>query len=82
MPFAVAVCGFKSSGKSTLCYKLLKGLRSKGLRVAYVKRTQEEVLSPADTDSGDGVALGFETLLGGAMASDVRRRAPLSIFPS
>ena len=65
MPFAVAMCGFKSSGKSTLCYKLLKGLRSKGLRVAYVKRTQEEVLSPADTDSGNGVALGFETLLWG-----------------
>ncbi len=65
MPFAVAVCGFKDSGKSTLCYKLLEGLRSKGLRVAYVKRTQEEVLSPAGTDSGDGAALGFETLLWG-----------------
>lgn len=65
MSFIVAVCGFKGSGKSTLCYKLLEGLRSKNLRVAYVKRTQEEVLSPAGTDSGDGIALGFETLLWG-----------------
>lgn len=52
MPFILAVSGFKDSGKTTLCKKLLSLLEEKGLDVAYVKRTHEEVLSPPETDSG------------------------------
>lgn len=52
MPFILAVSGFKDGGKTTLCKKLLSLLEEKGLDVAYVKRTHEEVLSPPETDSG------------------------------
>jgi molybdopterin-guanine dinucleotide biosynthesis protein B len=52
MPFILAVSGFKDSGKTTLCKKLLPLLKERGLDVAYVKRTHEEVLSLAETDSG------------------------------
>ncbi|HCP07152.1 MAG TPA: molybdopterin-guanine dinucleotide biosynthesis protein MobB, partial [Synergistaceae bacterium] len=52
MPFIVAVSGFKNSGKTTLCRKLLPLLKDAGLDAAYVKRTHEEVLSPEGTDSG------------------------------
>ncbi|HON34491.1 MAG TPA: molybdopterin-guanine dinucleotide biosynthesis protein MobB, partial [Synergistales bacterium] len=52
MPFILAVSGFKDSGKTTLCEKLMPLLRERGLDVGYVKRTHEEVLSPSGTDSG------------------------------
>lgn len=60
-----AVAGYKKSGKSTLCRALLAALSRRSLSVGYVKRTQEEVVSPAGTDSGEAVRLGFDVLLWG-----------------
>lgn len=52
MPFLFAVSGFKDSGKTTLCWKLVSILKNKGLDVAYLKHTHEAVLSSESTDTG------------------------------
>lgn len=61
----ISVSGFKDSGKSTLCRALLERLAARGLKVGYVKRTQEFVGSGADTDSGAACAMGADVLLWG-----------------
>ncbi len=52
MPLLFSIAGFKNSGKTTLCWKILSLLKEKGLDVAYVKHTHEKVLSPDNTDTG------------------------------
>lgn len=52
MPFLFAVSGFKNSGKTTLCWKLVSMLQNRGLDVAYLKHTHEAVISPESTDTG------------------------------
>ncbi|MDO9508165.1 MAG: molybdopterin-guanine dinucleotide biosynthesis protein MobB [Thermovirgaceae bacterium] len=52
MPFILAVSGFKNSGKTTLCSKLISLLLEDGVEAVYVKHTHENVLSPNGSDSG------------------------------
>ena len=61
----VAVSGNKNSGKTTLCRKLLKELELMGIRVGYVKRTSDEVLSKKETDSGSVSDMGIGAVLWG-----------------
>lgn len=39
----IAVSGYKNSGKTTLCKKLIAGLTEAGISVGYVKRTSDEL---------------------------------------
>jgi molybdopterin-guanine dinucleotide biosynthesis protein B len=61
----IAVSGYKKSGKSVLCRKLLAGLAARGFNAGYVKRSSDEVGSPPDTDSGAARAMGFGTVVWG-----------------
>ena len=61
----VTVSGNKNSGKTTLCRKLLNELGSMGIRVGYIKRTSEEVLSGKETDSGSVSGMGIGSVLWG-----------------
>ena len=47
-----AVSGFKKSGKSTLCRKILAELSKMGIRTGYIKRTSDEVLDLGENDTG------------------------------
>lgn len=51
MPFILAVSGFKNSGKTTLCRKLISLLLEDGIDVAYAKHTHENVLSRDGRDT-------------------------------
>lgn len=62
----VAVSGYKDSGKTTLCQKLLEELRSLGVRVGYIKRTAEPVLPSAEVDTCAARALGVDSVLWGS----------------
>ncbi|GHV58060.1 molybdopterin-guanine dinucleotide biosynthesis protein MobB [Synergistales bacterium] len=62
----IAISGWKNSGKSTLCRELLKIISETGLKVGYIKRTNENTASPDSTDTGAAAALGFPSLLWGA----------------
>jgi molybdopterin-guanine dinucleotide biosynthesis protein B len=62
----IAVSGWKNSGKSTLCRALLKAISEAGLKVGYIKRTNENIASPESTDTGAAAAIGFPSLLWGA----------------
>ena len=61
-----AVSGFKNSGKTTLCMKLLEELGRLGVKTGYIKRTAEEALSPRATDTGRAAELGVSSALWGA----------------
>jgi len=61
----IAVSGYKDSGKTTLCRELISALSVRGLSVGYIKRTRENVTSPADTDSGSVAGIGTPALLWG-----------------
>jgi molybdopterin-guanine dinucleotide biosynthesis protein B len=65
MPFILAVSGFKNSGKTTLCRKLITLLLEEGVDAAYVKHTHENVLSPSGSDTGSIAATGSPTALWG-----------------
>lgn len=52
MPFILAVSGFKNSGKTTLCRRLLALLLEEGVDAAYAKHTHENVLSRGSSDTG------------------------------
>ena len=52
MILVVGVCGYKDSGKTTLCREILERLEARGVRTGFVKRTAEPVLSPEGTDTG------------------------------
>ncbi|MEG1642256.1 MAG: molybdopterin-guanine dinucleotide biosynthesis protein MobB [Synergistaceae bacterium] len=43
MTRVIAVSGYKNSGKTTLCKKLIAGLVEAGVSVGYVKRTSDEL---------------------------------------
>ena len=62
----VAVSGYKNSGKSTLCRRLLEELRILGIRTGYIKRTSEQaVASSGSTDTGSVLDMGFNSILWG-----------------
>jgi molybdopterin-guanine dinucleotide biosynthesis protein B len=65
----IAVSGYKKSGKSTLCRTLISALSARGFSVGYIKRTQESVASPPDTDSGAVGELGVPSLMWGGDGS-------------
>ena len=61
-----AVSGYKNSGKTTLCQKLLIDLMGSGLKVGYLKRTHESVMPSADSDTGSIALKGVPALLAGS----------------
>ena len=61
-----AVSGFKNSGKTTLCMKLLEELGRLGVRTGYIKRTADEALSPRAADTGRAAGLGVSSALWGS----------------
>ena len=61
-----AVSGYKNSGKTTLCQKLLIDLMGRGLKVGYLKRTHESVMPSADNDTGSIALKGVPALLAGS----------------
>lgn len=63
MPFIIAVSGFKDSGKTTLCMRLLDHFKKEGLDAAFFKHGCEPILSDSSTDSGKAVARGVPALL-------------------
>lgn len=66
MTYIVAVSGFKNSGKTTLCRKLLKELSLYEISTGYIKHTSENALkSSLHSDTGSVTALGFSTVLWG-----------------
>lgn len=63
----IAVSGYKDSGKTTLCRKLLEELRSLGVRVGYIKRTAESVLpGGAEVDTRVARDIGVDSVLWGS----------------
>lgn len=60
-----AVSGFKNSGKTTLCRKLLSELARLGVRTGYIKRTSDEVLDDDDTDTSAVERMGVASALWG-----------------
>ena len=67
MPYMVSVCGHKSSGKTTLCKRLIEILSgSLGLDVGYIKHCHDSVISSENTDSGLIARAGIKVLLWGA----------------
>jgi molybdopterin-guanine dinucleotide biosynthesis protein B len=65
----IAVSGYKNSGKSALCRTLISALMAMGFNIGYIKRTQESVASPPDTDSGAVGEMGVPSLLWGGNGS-------------
>ncbi len=61
----VAVSGYKNSGKTTLCRKLLHELGSLGVCTGYIKRTSDEVVSDRVTDTGSVAEMGIGAVLWG-----------------
>lgn len=61
-----AVSGFKNSGKTTLCMKLLEELGRLGVRTGYIKRTADDALSSRGTDTGRAAELGVSSALWGS----------------
>lgn len=76
-----AVSGFKDSGKTTLCMKLLEELARLGVETGYIKRTSEAVLSPCVTDSGRALSLGVRAALWGSDGLSVEERRGGEISP-
>lgn len=66
MAYILSVCGYKDSGKTSLCKRLAEMLHEEfGLDVGYIKHCHDSVLSADDTDSGAIARLGIDALLWG-----------------
>ena len=76
----VAVSGYKNSGKTTLCRRLLKELGKLGVRTGYIKRTSEEALSEKKTDTGSVAEMGVDSALWGS--DGLRFESPLAAEPT
>lgn len=66
MTRVIAVSGYKKSGKTTLCGKLIEELKRLGVRTGYIKRTSEDVSPDSSTDTGSVAAAGTCALLWGS----------------
>jgi len=75
MTTVIAVSGYKKSGKTTLCRKLLAELSKLGVRTGYIKRTADEVRSDKGTDTGSVAEMGLDSVLWGK--DGLRFEAPL-----
>ncbi|MDO4988087.1 MAG: molybdopterin-guanine dinucleotide biosynthesis protein MobB [Synergistes sp.] len=60
-----AVSGFKDSGKTTLCRRLIYELSSMGIKTGYVKRTSEDVFEDRSTDTAFVRDAGIRSVLWG-----------------
>lgn len=76
MTVIIAVSGYKKSGKTTLCRKLLAELSKLGVRTGYIKRTADEVCSDRGTDTGSVSEMGLDSVLWGK--DGLRFEAPLA----
>lgn len=77
MPFIVAVSGFKNSGKTTLCKKLLLELKAAGMKTGYIKHTSGEVIaSPHDTDTGEMLAVAGRAVYWGCDGVRIESKMP------
>jgi molybdopterin-guanine dinucleotide biosynthesis protein B len=74
MPYILGVSGFKNSGKTILCRKLVPLLEEGGIDVAYVKRTHENVVSPECSDSGSLSTVSAPVALWGADGFRIEER--------
>ncbi|MBR4401484.1 MAG: molybdopterin-guanine dinucleotide biosynthesis protein MobB [Synergistes sp.] len=61
----IAVSGFKNSGKTTLCHRLVEELTRLGVRTGYIKRTSEEALGTEDADTSKLRSAGVTAVLWG-----------------
>ena len=61
----IAVSGFKNSGKTTLCRRLVEELTCLGVRTGYIKRTSEEALGAEDADTSKLCSAGVTAVLWG-----------------
>lgn len=77
----LAVSGYKNSGKTTLCRKLLAALMHRGFRVGYLKRTHESVMPSADNDTGSMTLAGVPGLLVGSDGVRFEEVLPEEISP-
>lgn len=66
MPLAVAVSGFKNTGKTTLALTLLEEILSSGFSAGFVKHTEKDVLSPEKSDTGRAISLGIPCVYWGS----------------
>lgn len=73
-----AVSGFKNSGKTTLCMKLIAALQEKGLRVGYVKRTSEAAVELGENDTSYALKKNVRTALWGSNGLSVTECAPVT----
>ena len=60
-----AVSGFKNSGKTTFCRKVLSELARLGVRTGYIKRTSDDVLEEDGTDTASVERMGITSALWG-----------------
>ena len=51
MPFVIGIAGWKDSGKTTLCGKLVELLLLKGLKVGFIKHTEKSICPKENADS-------------------------------
>lgn len=64
MPLVVAVSGYKDSGKTTLCVRILEELAKLGVRTGYIKRTENLSVCGRDAvDSGAARERGVDAML-------------------
>ncbi|HHZ04634.1 molybdopterin-guanine dinucleotide biosynthesis protein B [Acetomicrobium hydrogeniformans] len=67
MAYKISLCGYKNSGKTGLCKKLIEIFKDElAIKVGYIKHCHDEVISGRDTDSGVIAGLGVEVALWGA----------------
>ncbi|KEJ91441.1 molybdopterin-guanine dinucleotide biosynthesis protein B [Synergistes jonesii] len=61
----IAVSGFKNSGKTTLCRRLIEELARLGVRTGYIKRTSEDALDAEGPDTSKLRGAGVTAVLWG-----------------
>lgn len=76
-----SVCGYKNSGKTTLCRALLKELTLMGVRVGYIKRTSEGIMETRATDTASVLAMGLTSALWGRDGLRVEEGEDVELTP-
>ncbi|MDO5115946.1 MAG: molybdopterin-guanine dinucleotide biosynthesis protein MobB [Synergistaceae bacterium] len=76
-----AVSGYKNSGKTTLCLRLLAELKRLGVRVGYIKRTSEEIFTEDESDSSSVEKLGVRGALWGPDGLRFEEREAAALSP-
>lgn len=80
LPFLIGVSGWKDSGKTTLCKKLVELLLARGWKVGFIKHTEKEVCPTSRSDSQIlSDILGESTLWGKDGVVHVQRNEDISL---